>query len=97
MHPGNIKPGTKWKISFDVTLQSSEPTEMRDVGGKVGWSDAKMRQNKLNKDKDSNGGLQSMSPSTLWCIFLQKEFTVNYNSQHKLEILGSEVLLTKAL
>lgn len=34
--PWEIKPRTKWKLSFDVTLQSSEPTEMRDVGGKVG-------------------------------------------------------------
>lgn len=41
-------------------------------GGGLDESEVKKRQNKLNKDKDSNGGLESMTPSTLWCIFLQK-------------------------
>lgn len=98
MHPGKIKTRTKWRLTFDVTLRSSEPTQMGNVVGKVGRSDVKMRQNELNKDKDSNGGLQSVSPSTLRCIFLtKKEFTIKNNFQYKLKVLGSEVLLTKAL
>lgn len=40
-------------------------------------SEMKKRQNKLNKEKDSYGRLQSVTPSALWRVFLQRKFTIN--------------------
>lgn len=69
----------------DVSLK---PHRWGPSEGRLGESDVKKRQNKLNKDKDSNGGLQSVTPPTLWCVFLQKEFTIKYIFWCRRMILG---------
>lgn len=90
------------QLLFDLTFSRSEPKpkEMKDVRV-LCVSEMKKRQNKLNKEKDSYGGLQSMTPSTLWRVFLQRELKIDFVihhlyiktkniSEHNLDILSIE-------
>lgn len=54
--------------SVDLSLN---PKRWKMSEGAVHMSEMKKRQKELNKEEDSYGGLQSVTPSTLWRVFLQ--------------------------
>lgn len=61
-----------WCLMWPTVDLSLNPKRWKMSEGVLHVSEMKKRQNELNKEKDSYGGLQSMTPSTLRCVFLQR-------------------------